>query len=54
MVGGAFRGFLQCSSLFFFRDPFMFLFYVHGVVHVPPTALDRSEFSTVLKSILFI
>jgi len=54
MVGGVFRGFLQCSSLFFFRDPFMFLFYVHGVVRVPPTALNHSEFPTMLESILFI
>jgi len=39
----------------FFRDPFMFLFYTHSVVHVPPTALDRSEFlAMLLKSILFI
>jgi len=38
----------------FFPSPFVCLFYASGVVRVPPTTLDRSEFPTMLKSILFI
>jgi len=37
----------------FFPLPFMCLFYVYGVVGVPPTALDRSESLTMLISIFY-
>jgi len=57
MVGGVFRGFLRCFCGFlvpFFPSPFVCIFYAYGVVRVPPTALNRSEFPTMLKSIVFI
>jgi len=55
MVGGVFRGFSAVSLFLFFpRLSCAYFMYAYGVVRVPPTTLDRSEFPTMLKSILFI